>query len=92
MEAGVIYTCISFAPGRSHVPVARDRSLSVTPWLLQKANCFKSRKKEKGKKRGTAHAFTVQHPFVFLQQSKVTQNTAPAWGHYLGVLPEWCRQ
>ena len=74
------------------MPVARDGSLSPTTWLLQKANCFKSRKQESRKKRGTACAFAVQHPFVLYEQNKVTQNTATTWGHYLGVLPDWCGQ
>ena len=87
MEAGAIYTCISFAPGRRHVPVARDGSLSPTTWLLQKANHFKSRKQESRKKRGTACAFAVQHPFVLYEQNKKSHETQQqpgdtTWGFY----------
>lgn len=67
-------------------------SLSPTTWLLQRANCFTSKKKERGKLRGAACAFILQHPFLLYKQSKVTQNTATTWGHCLIILADWCGQ
>lgn len=67
-------------------------SLSPATWLLQRANCFTSKKKERGKLRGTACAFILQHPLLLYKQSKVTQNTATTWGHCLIILADWCGQ
>lgn len=85
MEAGAIYTSISFALGRCRVPVVTDRSLSSASWLLWEANCFKSGRKEQRRKRGTACAFTMQHPHM-LNKENNNLGTLP------GVLAELCRQ
>lgn len=96
VEAGAIYTCISFALGRRHVPVATDGSLSSTSWLLWEANHFKSGEKEQRKKWETACAFIMQHPHMLNKQNN---NLGALPGHLarsvqaveepMGISPGW---
>lgn len=78
MEAGAIYTCISFALGRRHVPVVTDGSLPSASWLLWEENHFKIREKRAEEEVRNSLCFHSAAP-THVEQTK-QQPGDPVWG------------